>query len=216
MKSAGNFNHKSIALPNTLRYIPILCLFALIGATIPISSFAQTKNAEARMNELGPENESLSQMVGNWEVTETVWSSPTALPVTNKKYFAVRRMIGSILQEIMYDKDGSPLKDIERIDYLSFNRVEGRWKYLSMDARVPVGLMPGTSFTRGETGKITIQFDPFSLPGTGPTVSGQMLRMDETITMLNPDHSIKEQRFILADGDATPYLAHKYEYIRQK
>ena len=85
-----------------------------------------------------------------------------------------------------------------------------------MDARVPFGLMPAASFTRGEKGKITLLFDPFSMPGTGPEVSGQMLRMDETILTLNADHIIKEQHFIFADGTAEPFLAHRYDYVMDK
>ena len=216
MTTSKIINEKRIDLLTVFKQLNRKWPLILVAVMLSAKAFAQAQNAEASMNALGPENSSLLDMVGNWDVTETVWSSPTALPVANNKYVAERRMIGSILQEIMYDKGGSPLKDVERIDYLSFNRVEGRWKYISMDARVPVGLMPAASFTRGEKGKITIEFEPFSMPGTGTEVSGQMLRMDETITTLNPDHIIKEQHFIFADGKGIPFLAHRYEYIRRK
>ena len=46
----------------------------------------------------------------------------------------------------------------------------------------------------------------------GASVTGQMLRMDETINFEDPDHVIKEQHFILADGSGKSWLAHRYEY----
>jgi hypothetical protein len=37
-------------------------------------------------------------------------------------------MIGSDLQEFIRPASDTPGQDIKRIDYLSFQRVEGRWK----------------------------------------------------------------------------------------
>jgi hypothetical protein len=67
-------------------------------------------------------------------VVETVWASPGAAPISNK-FVAERKMIGSFLQETIQPPPGSATPDIRRIFYLSFNRVEGRWKYVFIDTR---------------------------------------------------------------------------------
>ena len=36
-----------------------------------------------------------------------------------------------------------------------------------------------------------------------------MLRMEEVITRMGPDHDVKDQFFILADGRGTKWLAHR-------
>ena len=53
-------------------------------------------------------------------------------------------MIGSILQEVMQPVPGSAAPDFRRLDYLNYDRVEGRWKYVSMDTRFPVSIMPAS------------------------------------------------------------------------
>ncbi|MDR6940852.1 hypothetical protein J2W55_000680 [Mucilaginibacter pocheonensis] len=153
---------------------------------------------------------------GNFDVKETIWSSPTSKPVYNTKLIARRQMIGSVLQEFMYAAPGTANSPVERIEYISFNRIEGRWRSVSMDIRVPVGLMPAASFDRGQESKIRLIFDPFPIAGKGSSVTGQMLRMDETINFEDPDHVVKEQHFILADGSGKSWLAHRYEYTKRK
>jgi len=78
-------------------------------------------------------------------------------------------MIGAFLGETLEPVSNSPAADIKRIDYLSFNRIEGRWKYLSMDTRAPVGLMPAASPDRGDASRIHLTFEPFVIPVTGST-----------------------------------------------
>jgi len=173
-------------------------------------------SAEKRMNELGPENSSLTGQIGTWDVTETVWASPKAAPIYNRKLVAERKMIGSMLQEIIRPAPGSKYPDFQRIYYLSFNRVEGRWAYVSIDSRAPVGLMPGWSFDRGEKGKIVLTFQPFAIAGGGSEVSGQMLRMDEIISFQNHERNIAEERFMMADGTGNGWLARRYEYVRRR
>jgi hypothetical protein len=136
-------------LPLTLRF---LCGVAL----------AQQSSTAVRINDLGAENSSMAQRAGLWDVTETTWDSPVAAP-TVKKLVAERRMIGSFLEEVLEPAPNSSAADIKRIDYLSFNRVEGRWKYVSMDMRAPVGLMPAASVDRGDDGTIRLIFEPLSL-----------------------------------------------------
>jgi hypothetical protein len=79
----------------------------------------------------------LSQRAGLWDVVETTWDTPP----TVKKLVAERKMIGSFLEEVIEPAPNSPTADIKRIDYLSFNRIEGRWKYVSMDTRAPASIV---------------------------------------------------------------------------
>ncbi|CAA9257958.1 MAG: hypothetical protein AVDCRST_MAG95-2181 [uncultured Adhaeribacter sp.] len=174
----------------------------------------QTIPAAKRLNELGPKNSQLAQRVGTWDVTETVWETPGATPISNK-FVAERKMIGSFLQEIIRPLPNSNIPDFQRIYYLSFNRVEGRWKYVSIDTRNPVGLMPAASFGPGEKGKFTLTFDPFALAGPGMNVAGQMLRMEEVISQQDANHDTGEEYFILADGSGKRWLAYKYDYVRR-
>jgi hypothetical protein len=181
-------------------------LVARIAESAPIP-------ASARLSELGPENQTLVERTGLWDVVETVWKSPSAQPEVTTGLVAERRLIGSMLQEFLYPADNR--EAILRIDYLSFNRVEGRWDYVSMDTRAAVGIMPAWSFSRGDADSIMLMFEPFAMPGEGVVVSGQMLRMDEVISHQGPDHDRKDQHFIMADGRGDAWLAHRYAYSRR-
>jgi len=188
---------------------------ALVASLVPITALAQLAPAAARMNELGPENSQLAQRAGTWDVVETVWASPGATP-TAHKFVAERKMVGAFLQETIQPAPGAAGPDFRRMYLLSFNRVEGRWKYVSLDTRNPVGLMPAASFGPGEKGNFTLLFEPFALAGPGPAVAGQMLRMDEVFTRQDADHDSAEERFMLADGSGNMWLAYKYDYVRRK
>ena len=183
-----------------------LCLASLL-ALMPM--VAQAAPAAKGINALGPENSQLAQRVGVWDVVETSWASPGAAP-TSKKVVAERKMIGSFLQEIIRPRLGSP--EVLRIDYLSFNRVEGRWKYVSMDTRAAVGLMPAASFGRGAKGRIDVTFEPFSAPD-----SGQLMQMNQVFVLQDANRDRKEQRFSVADGkgNAKVWLGHQYAYTRR-
>lgn len=175
---------------------------------------AQQGATVAGINELGTENSSIAQRAGLWDVTESTWDSPTAVP-TVKKLVAERRMIGSFLEEVLEPAPNSSPADIKRIDYLSFNRIEGRWKYVSMDTRAPVGLMPAASVDRGEPGTIRLIFEPFAVPAATSTNTGQLVLMQEIISLTGVDQDHKDQYFNLADGSGKSWLAHRYEYLRR-
>ena len=124
-------------------------------------------------------------------------------------------MIGPFFQEIIQPTPGSRAPDFRRMYYLSFHRIEGCWKYVSLDTRNPVGLMPATSFGPGEPGRIALRFEPFAVPGSGTNVTGQLIRMEETISLQDADHDIAEERFLMADGSGHMWLAYQYEYVRR-
>lgn len=187
----------------------------LAFALLPGLAAAQALPAAQRLNQLGPENEAMARLAGIWDVTETVWDAPGAAPATTTGLVAERLMIGSMLQEVLRPESDTSAPAIKRIDYLHFNRVEGRWDYVSMDTRAPVGIMPAWSFTRGDGSGIVLLFQPFAIPGGGIEATGQMLRMDTVITRQGPDRDTKDQHFILADGTGTKWLAHRYAYARR-
>ena len=42
-----------------------------------------------------------------------------------------------------------------------------------------------------------------------------MLRMEQSVMFQDADRDVKEQRFVMADGTGTMWLAHRYAYIRR-
>lgn len=181
------------------------------------SSAAPPPSASAalRMNVPGPEGGALAARAGDWDVVETVWPQPGAPAQVRRGQIAQRHMVGLYLNETMRDPKAQPAPGVERIDYLGFNRVTGRWEYLSMDTRVPVGLMPAWSFEHDPVERIRVEFQPFALPGDGSTVTGQLLRMEQVIAQAGPDADTKDQYFIPADGSGVKWLAHRYAYRRR-
>lgn len=174
-----------------------------------------TASASERLNAPGPEAEALARRVGVWDVVETVWDAPGTAPNVSTGLVAERVMIGSLLQEFLRPPSDAGHRDVKRTDLLSYNRVEGRWSYVSFDARAPVGLMPAWSTGPGDGTAIELDFAPFAVPGPGAEVTGQLLRMAQVVRFLGRDRDAKDQYFTLADGSATKWLAHRYEYARR-
>jgi hypothetical protein len=184
---------------------------------IPSLAGAQTLGATSaaeRLSELGPENGAMAAYTGLWDVTESVWDTPGSNPVTTTGLVAERRMVGSYLQEFLRPESDIYNQDIKRIDYLSFQRVEGRWKYVSIEMRAPVGIMPAYSYDRGDAAGVVLVHDPFAVAGGESEVAGQMVRMKTVVTRDGPDRDVKNQYVILADGSGTVWLAHRYAYTR--
>jgi hypothetical protein len=98
---------------------------------------------------------------------------------------------------------------------LSYDRVEGRWKYVSMDTRFPVGIMPAWSFGGEETGTLRLLFEPLGFVGFGADVEGRLTRSDMVISRPGADRELKQQHFIQANGSGTEWLAVQYEYTRR-
>ena len=192
-----------------------LILVALALAPAAVAQPATPKAAE-RLNAPGPEAQALAARAGTWDVVATMWPAPGAAPMVTRGLVAERRMVGVFLQEDMHPAPGQPGPAFTRIDYQQFSRVEGRWQYVSLDTRMPVGIMPAWSYDRGAGKALVLQFEPIAFVGFGPTVEGRMLRSDLTITRLDADHETKEQRFLLADGEGRPWTAVRYEYTRRK
>lgn len=195
----------------------VLAQGAAVQTAVPATAApaAPAMSASDRLNELGPEGQAIGKRVGMWDVTETFWASPGAAPVTTTGLVAERQMMGPLLQEFIRPPSDTAHQAVKRTDLLSYNRVEGRWDYVSFDTRVPAGLMPAWSSVHGDGVSIELTFMPFAFVGTGAEVTGQMLRMEQTIAYQDPDHDVKDQYFTMADGTGTKWLAHRYAYARR-
>lgn len=196
------------------RWIWIAAACAVLGGAP--AALAQGPSAAERMNQAGPEQQALAARAGVWEVTASFWPAPGAEPVITRGLVADRTMIGPFLQEVMRPASAGGGPDFRRLDYLGYSRVEGRWQYVSMDTRLPVGLMPAWSYDRGAADRLTLTFEPIAFVGLGPEVEGRMVRSDMVITRDGPDHELKQQHFVFADGKGQPYLAVQYEYRRKR
>lgn len=183
-------------------------------AAPPTSSPAPS--AAARMSQPGPEENDLRARVGTWEVTATLWPAPGAQPIVTRGLVAERVMIGPILQEIMHPAPGSNAEDFRRLDYLNFDRVEGRWKYVSMDTRFPVSIMPAWSFGPAQDNKIVLQFATQAFVGFGAEVEGRFMVSDMNISKADADHELKQQHVNMATGGGPPWLFVQYEYTRKR
>lgn len=159
-----------------------------------------------------PETAALSDQQGTWSVVDTFKAGPGMAPEVSKGLVAERRMVGSFLEETLHTSETPrPL----RIDYLGYDATAGQWRYVSIEARIPVAPMSASSFDRDAPERITVRFEAFAAPPVAPGWAGRMLRMEEVITRDGPDHETKDQYFILADGTARRWLAHRYDYRRQ-
>ena len=125
-------------------------------------------------------------------------------------------MVGSYLQETTTPAPGSDVPPFTRIDYLNFDRVEGRWKYVSMDTRFPVSIMPGSSFGPAAAGRIELEVQPRALVGVGDQVAGPFRSSDMVVSQPDADHGLKQQHATMATGDGKPWLFVQYEYTRRR
>jgi hypothetical protein len=186
------------------------------GSCIATTAFAQAGTAAERMSQPSPERLALGRDIGAWDVVATLWPSANTTPVVTRGLVAERTMVGSILQEVMRPASASGVPDFRRIDYLDFDRVEGRWKYVSMDTRFPVSIMPASSLgpARGDT--ITLQFAPQAFVGFGTAVEGRFMVCDLVITHADADHETKRQHCNMATGGGAPWRFVEYTYTRRR
>jgi hypothetical protein len=195
----------------------VSCSFLLLAATVTSVAWAQTPPpAVERMLKPGPEEQILGHRVGTWDVTITFRATPDAPPVITKGVIAERKMVVNYLEEVMKPAPGSPGPDFRRISYLYYSKVEGRWQYVSMDTRLPVGIMPAQSFGKGADGNVTLTFDSIGFVGFGKDVEGRMIRSSYEIARDGNDHEVASQHWVGADGTSRDWLAVQYEYTRRR
>lgn len=177
---------------------------------------AQPPSAAARMQQPGPEEEQLRERSGTWTVVSTFRPAPDAAPIVTDGLIAERMMVGLYMQEVMKPGPGSKAPDFSRIAYQYFSRVEGRWQYVSLDTRFPVGIMPAWSFGKEKDGKLVFQFESLAFVGIGTDVAGRMIRSNLEISRESKDHEFIRQFWVQADGTGREWLAVEYEYKRRR
>ena len=199
---------------------------ALCVVLLPAMAFAQAPAAPpVTADDLlspGPEAQALSARAGIWDVSFTSWDRPGAAPITLTGLVAERRMFGPMLQEILQPAPHASVPGFVRVDQLTYNRLEGRWDYVSMDSRAASGLMPAWSLDHDPAPRIFLSFQPFAsalsplAPAGSPVaVGGTLTRMEQVDTMQDADHETKDQYFTFADGVATKWLFKRYSYVRR-
>jgi len=205
-------------------YLLISAVFVAVAAS---ASGAPASEAPARQDQHpaaaakemarpGAHEAALAAQVGTWNVVATMWPAPHAAPIVTRGLVAERAMIGAYLQEIMHPAPGANVPDFRRLDYLNFDHVEGRWKYVSMDTRFPVSIMPAKSTGIAEDARIALQFEPQAFVGFGDNVEGRFMLSDMVVTSSDKDHQVKEQRVNMANGKGESWLFVRYEYARQR
>ena len=186
------------------------------SATVaPPATKATLPPGAARMQEPGDEARALAQLAGRWDVVATFRASPQAQPIVSKGLIADREMIGLYLQEVMKPAPGSTLPDFRRTSFLTYSRLEGRWQFVSIDTRMPVGIMPAYSFGKESAAKLTLTFESLAFVGMGAAVEGRMVRSNYVITRDSTNHDLAQQYWVQADGSETQWLAVEYAYTRQ-
>jgi hypothetical protein len=172
-------------------------------------------SAAERMAAPGPEERVLHGWVGEWDVVASMWPAADGEPLVTPGLLARREMVGPILQETVTPAPGSDVPAFTRLDFLHFDRVEGRWKYVSMDTRFPVSIMPAASAGPAVDGRIALQFAPQAFVGFGGEVEGRFMVSDMVVTAPDADRGLKEQHVLMATGGGGPRLFVRYEYTRR-
>ena len=195
-------------------------VMAIVGCSSPLA-FAQararetTPSAAERMQASSPETDELIRRTGKWTVVSTVKLTPDATPIVTRGLIAERAMVGRYMQEVMHPASGEG-PDFKRLAFQYYDRVAGRWQYVSMDTRFPVGIMPARSFGPEEDRVLRLEFDDIAFVGLGSEVEGRTLHSNLVITRDSDDHELVQQYMIAADGTGRQWLAVTYEYTRSR
>lgn len=164
------------------------------------------------MLEPGPEAAYLARQVGAWDVVVTIRSSPDATPIVVDGMIAERTMVGLYLTEVMKPAPGSKLPDFRRIDHLTYNRLQARWDYASLDTRAAIGIMFWRSHAQERGDAVTVFIDNFADPGLGPVVGGSTRARH--VDKLEPDGRHTKRQYWTKPG-LDEWLAVAYEYRRR-
>lgn len=202
--------HRASAVAIVPAFLAAISCFAGANPQPTVPSAAQ------RMQQPGPEEQQLERRTGTWTVKTTFRPTPDAKPNVTEHLVAERTMVGLYMEEVMHPELGAKMPDFKRLAYQYYSRVEGRWQYVSMDTRFPVGIMPAYSFANESDGKLTMEFESLAFVGLGSEVDGRMIRSNLEIVRDSDDHEFVRQYWMQADGTARKWLAVEYEYRRRR
>ena len=199
-----------------MRYLNLRAAFVAMALAMSSAPACAQQSAVAKMQGPGPEAKRLAQRVGIWDLILTMRPAPDADPIVWRDLIAERRMVGLFLEETIRPAPGSHQPDFRRISYLTYNKLEGRWQYVSLDTRFPAGIMPAYSTDRGTPDKITLEFESLAFAGWGETVDGWMLRSSYIVSLDSQAVETARQYWTRADGSGTRWLGVEYKYTRRK
>ena len=168
------------------------------------------------MQQPGSEEQQLKRRTGTWTVKMTFRPTPDAKPIVTEQLIADRKMVGLYMEETMHPDAGAKMPDFSRVAYQYYSRVEGRWQYVSMDTRFPVGIMPAYSFANESDGKLTMVFESLAFVGLGKDVEGRMIRSNLEIVAREQRSRVRASVLGAADGTARQWPAVEYEYTRRR
>jgi hypothetical protein len=198
------------------RWLAIAPLLAALTSFAASDTKPAAPSAAERMQQSGAEEQQLKRRIGSWTVKSTFRPTPDAQPMVTERLVADRKMVGLYMEEVMHPEAGAKMPDFQRLAYQYYSRVEGRWQYVSMDTRFPVGIMPAYSFANESDGKLTMEFASLAFVGLGSEVAGRMIRSNLEIARDSDDHEFVRQYWVQADGTGRKWLAVEYEYTRRK
>jgi hypothetical protein len=191
-------------------------LFATLSSFAATDAKPTTASAAERMQQSGREEQGLQRRTGTWTVKATFRPTPDAKPMVTEQLVAERKMVGLYLEEVMHPDAGAKVPDFRRVAYQYYSRVEGRWQYVSIDTRFPVGIMPAYSFANETNGKLTLVFESLAFVGLGANVEGRMIRSNLEIARDSDDHEFVRQFWVQSDGTGRQWPAVEYEYTRRR
>jgi len=201
---------------NTGRVFSILATVLVGGST----SHAQTPSTVAQSPivpsspNAAPRMDMLASRIGTWSVLMTMRPTAVSKPIVVAGLIAARSMVGPYLQEVMMPAPGSNVPEFRRIDFLTYNPLQARWQYLSMDTRATVGLMFAQGFGPDRDGEITVYFSDFPAPTElGPEVAGHFMRARHVLTRESEHREVVRQYWSM-DG-RSEWLGVQYEYTRK-
>jgi hypothetical protein len=165
----------------------------------------------------GPEYDLIRALEGDWSVQQRVWPGPGAEPIALAPMVAERRLIGeAFLQEIMKPVPGSKQEPFARHAYLSFNNVDRRYEYVSLDTRYP-RTMYETSFDGERAHRdriIEVFIEAFTHPGWGTEFVGQAMKQRREIIVESDRRNVVRQFWTPPGG--TEFLAIEYIYVKRQ
>ncbi|HZP06489.1 MAG TPA: DUF1579 family protein [Terracidiphilus sp.] len=120
---------------NTIYKVAKLSLAIWIAA-VPVAGWGQ--NGNVKTVGVGFAQSLLQSMVGDWSVSQRMWSATGAQPIELPRALAHRRLLqGAVLQEEMTVAPGEKAEAFTRMAYFDYNPVASQYEYFSIDSRAP-------------------------------------------------------------------------------
>lgn len=194
----------------------LIATLAIACAPVYAADAPAKLTAAERLNAVDPQTQTLIDRVGTWDVVAKLQPYADAKPLVTSGLVATRKMIGRYLSEEIHPASDGKTPEFSRVAYLNFSAVEGRWQYVSIDTRFPVGIMTAYSFDVGQPDELTLEFAPIAFVGMGADVEGKMLRSNLVISHDGKDHDIVRQFWTTSDGSGRKWLGVEYDYRRRR